>query len=243
MECCINYASLVLKNNPGNALLTGRMMASPRYTKGISLINVQKLWDKTVYTYEGLRTDMVKLHIVEVGLKGFFNMWYGETNPEWNPTVFGRQYNSVTEIDYYAYDKIIYVGYKYMKVPKELFTLDDLTVYGHVMIGYRDREAEIWYNMGNSEIVSDSSMAFGVEELASDQLFQEGEATDCRSDYGGSARQCAELSTNYLKSQRNGIWWIDSGEYMNDELEKKLKTGTTTVGMIYKGGVLLASDT
>ncbi len=30
---------------------------------------------------------------------------------------------------------------------------------------------------------------------------------------------------------------------MGEDFEKKLKTGTTTVGMVYNGGVLLASDT
>ena len=39
------------------------------------LVDVQRLWDRTIYTYKGLRSDMVKLHIAEVGIKGFFTMW------------------------------------------------------------------------------------------------------------------------------------------------------------------------
>ncbi|MBR9681287.1 MAG: proteasome subunit beta [Candidatus Altiarchaeota archaeon] len=35
----------------------------------------------------------------------------------------------------------------------------------------------------------------------------------------------------------------DSGERMDAEFEKKLKTGTTTLGIVYKDGVLLAADT
>ena len=116
------------------------------------------------YRVQKGRADMAVLHLIEIGFRGFEPFYVADSNPAWDPVVFGTQYFAVTDIHYYAYDKIIYLGYKYMSLRSRIFTREEIILYIHAMIGYTDRKAEIWDNFSNmSTATSSGDVLFGFD--------------------------------------------------------------------------------
>jgi len=126
---------------------------SGKYEKNIETMQLVNIKTETKYygeetsmVFSSTYSDFVTLHLLDLGIKGFFEMYFQDNYPEWNEEVFGEMYNEVTEVEYYTYDKIFYFGYKYSVIGHKILTTSEIIVYVHGLLGIVDRKADIWDN-------------------------------------------------------------------------------------------------
>ncbi|MDH4130047.1 MAG: hypothetical protein OEV44_14915 [Spirochaetota bacterium] len=116
------------------------------------------------YKIQKGHADKVALHLVEGGIRGFAPFYTSDKNPDWNPVVYGKQFNSITEVEYYAYDTIIYAGYRFMSLRSRALTTNEFIFNINAMLGIKNRRADVWDNSSNMfQARKSGNLAFGFE--------------------------------------------------------------------------------
>ncbi len=131
---------------------------SKSFEENVETSYISNIWTSYHYNYKvthyevsRTRADKIKLTLLDFGIKYLGEFYFNKEYPD-EKKLFDKTYSDMAEYEVYAYDTIFYGGIKLLHVLNSALTLDELVLYGHVLVGMADRKANIWTSYSNDPV-------------------------------------------------------------------------------------------
>ena len=119
----------------------------------------------------------LKLRLFDIGVRVLSPLYFWDTIPESSSEVFGESFDDVDEIEYYANDKIFYLGYRVISFRDAILTKEEYLWSIQGLLGISDRHAKVWHahyieDVGYTTVEENGDVKIGMEISGRWHMFQ-----------------------------------------------------------------------